>query len=121
MFDGILGLGPIDLTQNTVANMFQVPTVTDNLCAQGKISQEVLGIFFSPTSEPDNDGTLTFGGVDFSVITSPVNYVPLTTTVPAARFWGMNQTVTYGDTTVMSSNAGIVDTGTTLVLMATGE
>ncbi|KAF8448673.1 aspartic peptidase domain-containing protein [Boletus edulis BED1] len=117
-FDGILGLGPADLTQNSVNNTFEVPTVTDNLYAQRKISQKVLGVFFSPASERDNGGKLVFGGYDKSVMTSLVRYVPLTTMNPAAHFWGINQSITYGETTVLSSTAGIVDTGTTLIYIA---
>lgn len=122
-FDGILGLGPVDLTMGTTSNTFEVPTVMDNLYNQRTISQEVLGIFFSPDSESDHNGNgeLTFGGYDNSVITSSVNYVPLTTTFPASEFWGIEQSISYDNVTVLSSTAGIVDTGTTLILIATGE
>ena len=36
-------------------------------------------------------------------------------------YWGINQDVTYGQngTSLLSGNAGIVDTGTTLLLIAT--
>lgn len=118
-FDGILGLGPVDLTRGTVSNAFEVPTVPDNLYTQRTISQEVLGVFFAPT--PDSSGQLMFGGYDSSVTTSAVNYVPLTTTFPASEFWGIDQSISYGDTTILSSTAGIVDTGTTFILIATGE
>ncbi|KAG8221342.1 acid protease [Butyriboletus roseoflavus] len=118
-FDGILGLGPIDLTIGTVSNALEVPTVTDNLHTQKRISQEVLGVFFSPASEARSNGELMFGGYDNSVITSSVNYVPLTSTFPASEFWGIDQSISYGGTTILSSTAGIVDTGTTLILIAT--
>jgi cathepsin E len=32
--DGILGIGPVDLTQGTVSGVGSVPTVTDNLFSQ---------------------------------------------------------------------------------------
>ncbi|KAH0829210.1 acid protease [Lanmaoa asiatica] len=118
-FDGILGLGPVDLTVGTVSNALAVPTVMDNLYSQGTISQEILGVFFSPTSESHGNGELMFGGYDSSVIISSVNYVPLTTTFPASEFWGIDQSISYGGTTILSSTAGIVDTGTTLILIAT--
>lgn len=120
-FDGVLGLGPIDLTEYSVSNTVEVPTVTDNLYTQKKIAQEVLGVFFAPVSEPDSNGELTFGGYDSSVITSSVNYVPVTSTSPASNYWGIDQSISYGGTTVLSSTAGIVDTGTTLILLASGE
>ena len=40
---------------------------------------------------------------------------------PSKRFWGINQTITYGSTTIFSNAAGVADTGTTLILIATGE
>ena len=45
---------------------------------------------------------------------------PLTGTSPASNYWGINQSITYGSsgTTILDSTAGIVDTGTTLVLIA---
>lgn len=45
---------------------------------------------------------------------------PPASTKPANEFWGIDQTVTYGSgNTILSSAAGIVDTGTTLILLAT--
>jgi hypothetical protein len=35
-------------------------------------------------------------------------------------FWGINQTITFGSTTILNNGAGVVDTGTTLLLLATG-
>lgn len=63
--DGILGIGPVDLTQGTVSNTSAVPTVTDNLFAQGSIPQNSIGIFYQPTTEEGaNNGELSFGSVD---------------------------------------------------------
>lgn len=118
--DGILGLGPVDLTNETVSNTGTVPTVPDNLLSQGKISEEVIGIYYVPFSEPVNNGTLTFGGCDESAITSSVEYVPLTTKSPASSYWGIDQSIHYGNTTILSKTAGVVDTGTTLILIASG-
>ena len=120
-FDGILGIGPVDRTAGTVSNTTTVPTVLDNLLSQRTISKEVLGIYYVPASEPSSTGEITFGGVDDSVTTSCVNYVPLTTTSPASTFWGINQSISYGGTTILSETAGIVDTGTTLIFIATGK
>ena len=120
-FDGILGLGPVDLTSHTVSNEGTVPTVLDNLLSQGTISIEALGTYYVTVSEPNSNGTLTFGGYDSSVISGPVKYVPLTTTSPASDYWGIDQSISYDGTTVLSSTAGIIDTGTTLILIASGE
>lgn len=37
------------------------------------------------------------------------------------KYWGINQSVSYGTgNTILNTTAGIVDTGTTLLLLATG-
>ncbi|KAL5507669.1 hypothetical protein ACEPAH_5287 [Sanghuangporus vaninii] len=120
--DGILGLGPVDLTEGTVSGGGTVLTVTDNLFSQGTITEEVVGVYYAPTTvESTTNGELTFGGVDTSKTTSDISYVSTTSTSPASAYWGVDQSITYGSsgTEVLSSTAGIVDTGTTLVLLAT--
>ncbi|PAV14862.1 acid protease [Pyrrhoderma noxium] len=120
-FDGILGIGPVDLTEGTVSGVSSVPTVTDNLLSQGTISEEVIGVYFAPTtSEETTNGELTFGGIDSSRISGSVSYTSITSTSPARDYWGINESITYGSSrsNVLSSTAGIVDTGTTLVLIA---
>ncbi|KAG1868590.1 acid protease [Suillus subluteus] len=116
--DGILGLGPVDLTEGTVSNADTVPTVMDNLYAQQTISSEVLGVFFAPAASDDSGGELTFGGYDASKITGDISYVSITSTSPANAYWGIDQSISYGSTTILSETAGIVDTGTTLILIA---
>ncbi|KAG2048396.1 acid protease, partial [Suillus hirtellus] len=116
--DGILGLGPVDLTQGTVSNTYEVATVTDNLYKQGTISSEVLGVFFAPASSDDSSGELTFGGYDASKITGDVSYVPITSTYEASTYWGIDQSISYGSTLILDETAGIVDTGTTLIYIA---
>ncbi|KAJ8591317.1 acid protease [Rhizopogon salebrosus TDB-379] len=117
--DGILGLGPVDLTENTVSNTYQVPTVMNNLYAQGTISSEVLGAFFSPASIDDGSGELTFGGYDSSKITGDVNYVPITSTSPSNEYWGVDLSISYGNTVILAETAGVVDTGTPTIPIAT--
>ncbi|KAF8846105.1 acid protease [Paxillus ammoniavirescens] len=119
--DGIIGIGPLDLTEGTLTNepTTTIPTVTGNLYTQGTIAQAVVGVFFAPTTtETSTNGELTFGGVDTTKYTGTLTYTPLTTTYPASYYWGINESVTYGSTTILSSTAGIVDTGTTLILLA---
>ncbi|KAF8141308.1 acid protease [Boletus edulis] len=118
--DGILGLGPINLTMGTVNGMNTVPTVSDNLHSQGTISKEVLGVYFIPeSSSTTKSGELMFGGYDHSTIVGPVFYVPLTKTQLASDYWGIEQSISYGDDIIQPSTAGIIDTGTTLILIAT--
>ncbi|KAG1904485.1 aspartic peptidase domain-containing protein [Suillus fuscotomentosus] len=119
--DGILGIGPVDLTNDTLINepTKTIPTVTDNLYSQGTISQKVVGISFEPTtSKTVTNGGLTFGGTDATKYTGSIGYTPITTTYPSSTYWGINQSISYGSTTIMSSTAGIVDTGTTFVYIA---
>lgn len=120
--DGILGIGPVDLTVGTLSpdTRSTIPTVTDNLFSQGVISANEIGISFEPTTQQvANNGELTFGGTDSSKFTGSITFTPITSTSPASEFWGINQSIKYGGTTILSTTAGIVDTGTTLVLIAT--
>ncbi|KAJ3753638.1 family A1 protease [Lentinula raphanica] len=111
--DGILGIGPDDLTKGTVSGVSTVPTVTDNLFNQGTISEKVVAISFEPTtSEEVTNGELTFGGTDSSKFTGHITYTSKT-----GNYWGITQTLTYGSTTLQSSLSGIVDTGTTLLYL----
>ncbi|KIK55673.1 hypothetical protein GYMLUDRAFT_175162 [Collybiopsis luxurians FD-317 M1] len=117
--DGILGIGPVDLTEDTVENVNTVPTVTDNLFAQGTIAQNLVAVSFAPTdAEVDNNGELTFGGTDSTKFTGEITFVMILTLCRPRNgdFWGITQTVTYGSTSILGNTDGIVDTGTTLIL-----
>ncbi|KAL0069104.1 hypothetical protein AAF712_003790 [Marasmius tenuissimus] len=119
--DGILGIGPVGLTRGTVEGMPSVPTITDNLLKQNIITQESIGIFYAPTPADSKDlanGEMTFGGVDESKITTPMKYVPITKTSLANKYWGIDQTIKYNGEVIMNNCAGIVDTGTTLIMLA---
>ncbi|KAJ7625265.1 acid protease [Mycena polygramma] len=120
--DGILGIGPVDLTTGTVSSTTSVPTVTDNLFEQSTIPIESIGISYIPTTSTSGaiNGELTFGGTDSAKYTGSISYVPITETSPANNYWGIDQSITYGSrTTILELTAGIVDTGTTLLLLAT--
>ncbi|KAG2368814.1 family A1 protease [Suillus spraguei] len=116
--DGVLGLGPVDLIiPNSSKTTFS--TVTDNLYKQGTIPQDVFSIFFEPSSsKTETKGELTFGGTDATKYIGDIAYNPITTTLPASRYWGFNESITYGSTTILSSAAGVVETGTTLIFIA---
>ncbi|CDO71514.1 hypothetical protein BN946_scf184910.g13 [Trametes cinnabarina] len=121
--DGILGIGPTDLTVGTLSpdTRTSIPTVTDNLFAQGTIPSDLVAVSFEPTNSPEvTNGELTFGGTDSSKFTGSITFAPLTRTSPASEFFGINQSIRYGtSTSILSNTAGIVDTGTTLTLIAT--
>lgn len=105
----------------TVSNTPNVPTVTQNLFTQKLIPTESIGISYEPTtSEGVLNGELTFGTTDTSKTTSDVTFVPITSTSPASNYWGIDQSLSYGqDSSPILTSSGIVDTGTTLLLIAT--
>ncbi|KAI0659770.1 aspartic peptidase A1 [Cubamyces menziesii] len=121
-YDGILGLGPTALSIGTLTpeNSLRVPTVTDNLVAQGVTGQNMVSIFFEPATEGPI-GELTFGGVDPTKFVNEVYYAPITTQFPSSEYYGVDQAVYYGDQleTLLVNNPGILDTATSLVLLAT--
>lgn len=46
---------------------------------------------------------------------------PVTRTFPASAYWGIDQSISYGTSTpILTTTAGIVDTGTALILIASG-
>jgi len=121
--DGIIGFGPVDLTEDTVSNINTVPTFMNNLYSQGSISEEVLSVSFRPESGSDTDdtnGELTLGGVDSSKYSGSLTYFSKLTSGEASSYWGISiSSFTYGSTTLASSASGIVDTGTTLIYIPT--
>ncbi|PIL28664.1 transporter [Ganoderma sinense ZZ0214-1] len=122
--DGILGMGPTGLTCDTLfpSTSKCVPTVTDSAFAQNVIDAREVGMSFVPAMTPgDTNGELTLGGTDPSKIDGALTYVPITTTSPASRYVGFEQAVAYGDAdnVILTKTAGITDTGTSMVLLAT--
>ncbi|KAI9239349.1 MAG: aspartic peptidase domain-containing protein [Podila humilis] len=121
-FDGILGLGPTALSEGTVSNEGEVPTVVDNLYSQGIIDSALFAISAAPTiSINETNGEITFGGVESSKFTGDINFTPITSTSPANQFWGLDATFQYGDSrsTVLSTTAGTIESATSLLLLAT--
>jgi saccharopepsin len=103
----------VDLTKGTEKNVATIPTVVDNLFSAGTIAAKVVGAFFKPSTELAflDAGELSFGGPDRLKTFGPITYVPITSQSPANLFWGIDQSVKYGTTTILSTTAGIVDTG----------
>ncbi|KIO07573.1 hypothetical protein M404DRAFT_8365 [Pisolithus tinctorius Marx 270] len=121
--DGIIGVGPVILTQGTLSpdTNATILTVTNNAVSQGLIYDQVLGIYFAPANNSsDTNGEITYGSIDSSLYEGELTYTPVTKTFPSAYYWGINITsATYGNKIVfLKSTAGIVDTGTTQVLLA---
>ncbi|KAK2465564.1 hypothetical protein APHAL10511_002456 [Amanita phalloides] len=122
--DGILGLGPTGLTEGTVVGLGgsitgTVPTVVDNACSNLDTCE--IGIWFRPSASGESAGEIFYGGADRSKYTGEMDYTPITDTSPASKYWGIDQSITYSTSaqSILSLTAGIVDTGTTLILLAT--
>ncbi|KAG2355864.1 aspartic peptidase domain-containing protein [Suillus spraguei] len=119
--DGVLGLGPEDLTLNTLTDRPGVtyPTFTNCLVSAGAIDHNIVGIFFRPTPNLDtNVGELSFGGVDYTKFIGSIVYTPVTEITPSANYWGIDQSITYGDTEILDNAAGFIDSGTTFIKIA---
>ncbi|KAF9350685.1 hypothetical protein BGX26_011196 [Mortierella sp. AD094] len=119
---GLVGFGPDDLSAIT-SNGENIPTPTDNLYSTGQIPSDVIGVYFKTITDggsQETNGEVTFGGVDSTKFSGSLTYVPVTTVSPASQYWGIDvSAVTYGTTKISSTTHGIVDTGTTLILLST--
>ncbi|KAJ3555660.1 hypothetical protein NM688_g2458 [Phlebia brevispora] len=120
--DGILGIGPLDLTLGKIPACQEctVPTVVDTAFDQGFISARSVAISFEPTdTAPVTNGEVTFGGVDPTKYYPDIVYTPVTDTPPSSQYWGINQSIAYNGQTILSTTAGVVDSGNTLLWLAT--
>jgi len=119
-YDGILGIGPRDLTLNPTFpdNLGIIPTVTDNLVRQGTIKQNVVAVYFEPsnsTSDTNLNGELIFGGTDRTKYIGDITYHRVTKTAPASRYFGVDASFRYGSEAILNTSSGLVDTGTNLI------
>lgn len=158
--DGILGLGPVELTRQTVQGRYEVPTLSGTLYAERRVAWDAVGIAFVPYGQRDTtpssehaigkqrrtdesdageeegersekrassgsaqgvEGAVTFGGYDRARFTGQLSWVPRSKASPAKVFWAVEQTLHYEGVQIMRSLPGILDIGTTLVYLASGE
>ncbi|KAG2364982.1 family A1 protease [Suillus spraguei] len=125
-YDGILGLGPRDLTVNTLPDdpPATYPTFTDWLVTAGAISRNIVGMFFRPlTLNRDGDpnvGELVFGEPDYTKCTSSIVYTAVTNNPESTSYWGIDQRITYGEQNIniLERTAGIIDTGANFIYIA---
>ncbi|KAF8871378.1 acid protease [Gymnopilus junonius] len=125
--DGIIGLGPTGLTTGTCtadlagARYIDIhPTITDNLFNEKIIPERLVSIYFQPSDAASvQNGEMTFGGIDTTRNTSDFTWIPITNASKAGQYWGIDQSVAYGNTTILNITSGIVDTGTTLIYLST--
>ncbi|KAG2069730.1 acid protease [Suillus decipiens] len=122
-YDGVIGIGPVALTVGTLQDLKTepIPTVTDSLLGQGIISENIVGIFFEPYTSPPSEitGQITFGGTDPTKYNGNIEYAPTVNTGLSGEFWGVNSRITYDNKEILGFTAGFVDSGTTLIMIAT--
>lgn len=89
------------------------------------MSLSAVGICFEPDVYLNvKNGTIDFGGHDPTKYIGELTELPITTQQPASKYWGLNQIVTYGKNgpvLIDQSMCGILDTGTTLILLPTEQ
>jgi len=77
-----------------------------------------VGVYLQPVignNVPQGTGELDLGDVSFGGVT----YLPVTLTAPARTFWGVDLSIGFSVLdTILPITAGVVDTGSTLVLLA---
>ncbi|KAG2368401.1 aspartic peptidase domain-containing protein, partial [Suillus spraguei] len=121
--DGILGIGPRELTRQTMLNHLDdtIPTFTDYLYDQGKILQHIIGIFFQPsTTNPESQfGEVTFGGTDNTKYIGEVVYISIQTDSNFLHCTIGVQKITYSTMEILFYATGIIDTSVIFLQIAT--
>ncbi|KZV80264.1 aspartic protease [Exidia glandulosa HHB12029] len=110
-YDGVLGLGPVSLTDGTTSGKHEIPTVTDTLFKEGTISANTVSLALAPAT---NGGSITFGAVDGSLYVGNLTWAPITSTYPANGYWGLDASIAYGGRTLLNS-VGAIDTGSSFI------
>jgi hypothetical protein len=109
--DGLFGLG-----FDTIESVSGVQTFMDNAIAAGVLSQPVVSVFL-PSQRLFNGqgGEYLFGAIDNTKYTGSLTYVP----VSQEGYWQIAiDDITAGGQDLGQSSQGIVDTGTTLIIVS---
>ncbi|KAF9904531.1 1,3-beta-glucanosyltransferase [Linnemannia zychae] len=108
--DGLFGLG-----FNTIESVRGVKTFLDNAIAANLLAQPVVSVFL-PSERLFNGkgGEYLFGGIDESKYTGSLTYVPVT----RKAYWQVAiEDMFYNGQSLGQAAEGIIDTGTTLVII----
>ena len=62
---------------------------------------------------------MAFGEPDSEHYIGEIAYTPITSTSPASHYVGIDASLSYGNQSILALTAGIVDSGTTLLLLST--
>jgi len=108
-FDGILGMGFNTISVN------HLPTVFDNMVSQNVVDSAVFSFWLNRNPEDSNGGQLVLGGIDDSLYTGAIDYIPVT----RKGYWQVHmEGMTVGDDSTMACKGGceaVMDTGTSLI------
>ncbi|KAF9207290.1 hypothetical protein BGZ49_000772 [Haplosporangium sp. Z 27] len=110
--DGLFGLG-----FNTIESVSGVKTFLDNAIAAGVVAQPVISVFLpSYRRNGGVGGQYLFGGIDSTKYSGDLTYI----NVSQLGYWQIPMDdITYNGSSLGQSSQGIVDTGTTLVIIGT--
>jgi hypothetical protein len=108
--DGIVGLSANDYSPETF------PSILTTLKNQSLIDERVFGVNLGRSADPNDEGSITFGGVDSSKYNGDIVYTDLQN---HPTFWQIDveSTVLNGQVINFANKSAIVDTGTTLIIM----
>lgn len=121
-YDGLMGIGPVNLTLNTVQlhHSEEIPTPPDNMLMERIIQKNITGVFLPPVDKA-LPGRFDFGGVNTKGLTTSINYVPNLDRKDTVlgNFYSFNQTIRYGeeDGVMIFDGPAVIDTGSTLLGM----
>ncbi|KAF8939951.1 aspartic proteinase IV [Dissophora ornata] len=109
--DGLFGLG-----FDSLESVSGVQTFMDNAIAAGVLSQSVVSVFMPSVRRNGGvGGEYLFGGIDTSKFSGELTYVPIS----QQGYWQIAiDDVGYNGQSIGQSSQGIVDTGTTLVIVS---
>ncbi|KAG9324847.1 hypothetical protein KVV02_001592 [Mortierella alpina] len=110
--DGLFGLG-----FNSIESVHGVKTFLDNAIAAGAVTQPVISVFLPSVRRNGGvGGEYLFGGIDSTKYTGDLTYI----NVSEKTYWQIPMDdITYNGKSLGQASQGIVDTGTTLVIIST--
>jgi len=113
-FDGICGMGLDDISVD------HVETPLRALVNSGKLDEPVFAFYLGSGGA---DGELTIGGVNSAHYTGDFHYVPVVDMVPGTTgYWEIVlDDVTVGGQSISAAKRGVVDSGTSLMVVPSNE
>ncbi|KAG2352748.1 acid protease [Suillus spraguei] len=119
-YNGVLGIGPAGLSVGTVTNKrrMELETITQCLFDTGRISQPLVGIFFQPSIGMKTTLERSTLLLDQSRLIVIILFQFCHQYPPASRYWGIEQSITYGTTEILSNAPGIVESSSTYNYLA---